>query len=596
MGGSSKIRRALGAVKDHTSIGLARVSTSGGRAITELDIAIVKATRHDEHPAEERHVREILSLTCYSRVHVCQCVTFLARRLSRTRSWTVALKALSLVHRLLCEGDPSFEQEIFFATRRGTRFLNMSDFRDSSRRDASSWDFSAFVRTFALYLDERLEFRMLARRHRPNNARHHAPDDEDAAAAPPATPVRDMRNERIFARTQHLQQLLERLLACRPTGAAKGNRVVTVALYPLVKESVQIYYDLAEIMGILIGRFMEMEVPDCARVHNIFARLSKQLDDLDSFYAWCRSAAITRSSDLPDIDRIPHHKLDLIDRFIRDKSALKKSLKTDPPSPAPLEEEAPVLPVQEEGVKALPPVVEEAQSPTLAADKEVDLLDLSDSGAVSAEEHGDRLALALFNGNPAAAEPAWEAFKNEGDPSDWETALVVSASNNHHKVASVGGGGGFDSLLLDSLYQQPMQPHMANGGPGASFFMSASSIAALPNGGQTMLALPAPPTAGGGGVDPFMASMGVAPPAYVQMSEMERKQRVQNIFQWLINQPAQADSEGIMVFKSCSNFVRMEKTDEGEWIVVNRHKRGRGNGKDAREVGGAVWRAGKRII
>ncbi|KAK1286785.1 Serine/threonine-protein kinase Aurora-1 [Acorus calamus] len=38
----------------------------------------------------------------------------------------------------------------------------------------------------------------------------------------------------------------------------------------------------------------------------------------------------------------------------------------------------------------------------------------------------------------------------------------------------------------------------------------------------------------------------------------------------------------------------MEKTDEGEWIEVNRHKRGRGNGRDAREVGGAVWRAGKR--
>ncbi|KAK1287011.1 putative clathrin assembly protein [Acorus calamus] len=571
MGGSSKLRRALGAVKDHTSIGLAKVSTSGGRAITELDIAIVKATRHDEQPAEERHVREILSLTCYSRVHVCQCVTFLARRLSRTRSWTVALKALSLVHRLLCEGDPSFEQEIFFATRRGTRFLNMSDFRDSSRRDASSWDFSAFVRTLALYLDERLEFRMLARRHRPNNARHHAPDDEDAAAVPPATPVRDMRNERIFARTQHLQQLLERFLACRPTGAAKGNRVVTVALYPLVKESVQIYYDLAEIMGILIDRFMEMEVSECARVHNIFARLSKQLDDLDSFYAWCRSANITRSSDLPDIDRIPHHKLDLIDRFIRDKSALKKSLKTESPSPAPLEEEAPV-PVEEEGVKALPPVVEEVQSPTLAAveeahDKVADLLDLSDSGAVSAEEHGDRLALALFNGNPAA-EPAWEAFKNESDPSDWETALVVSASNNNHKAASIGGGGGFDSLLLDSLYQQPMQPHMANGGPGASFFMSASSVAALPNGGQTMLALPAPPMPGGGGVDPFMASMGVAPPAYVQMSEMERKQRLlveeqlmwqqyqrggmqgQVIYVPMVNQPVQAASEEIMVFKS----------------------------------------------
>ncbi|MQM19442.1 hypothetical protein Taro_052444, partial [Colocasia esculenta] len=68
----------------------------------------------------------------------------------------VALKALILIHRLLIEGDPAYEQEIYFATRRGTRLLNMADFRDTSRSD--SWNFSAFVRTFALYLDEHLEW------------------------------------------------------------------------------------------------------------------------------------------------------------------------------------------------------------------------------------------------------------------------------------------------------------------------------------------------------------------------------------------------------------------------------------------------------
>ncbi|EAY83354.1 hypothetical protein OsI_38571 [Oryza sativa Indica Group] len=34
----------------------------------------------------------------------------------------------------------------------------MSDFCDRSRTDA--WDFSAFVRTYAAYLDDRLEYRM----------------------------------------------------------------------------------------------------------------------------------------------------------------------------------------------------------------------------------------------------------------------------------------------------------------------------------------------------------------------------------------------------------------------------------------------------
>lgn len=211
--GPSKIRRALGAVKDHTSIGLAKVGSSA--SLADLDVAIVKATRHDEYPAEERHVREILSLTCYSRAYISACINTLSKRLNKTRNWTVALKTLMLVQRLLSEGDPAYEQEIFFATRRGTRLLNMSDFRDSSQ--SSSWDYSSFIRTFALYLDERLEFRMQNRRGK-RGVYGFDEDEEVEAAGPKATPVREMRAEHIFSRMQHLQQLLERFLACRPTG------------------------------------------------------------------------------------------------------------------------------------------------------------------------------------------------------------------------------------------------------------------------------------------------------------------------------------------------------------------------------------------
>ena len=248
----SKIRRALGAVKDKTSIGLAKVGSS--TSLSDLEVAIVKATRHEEYPAEERHVREILSLTCYSRAYISACVNTLSRRLNKTKNWTVALKTLMLIQRLVSEGDPAYEQEIFFSTRRGTRFLNMSDFRDTSQ--SNSWDYSAFVRTYALYLDERLEFRMQSRRGRRSafgldeedeHHHHHQQqqqhinssssnnnednndndnnDEEDHSKAiiVRATPMRDMTSEQIFSRTQHLQQLLERFLACRPTGSFHFN-------------------------------------------------------------------------------------------------------------------------------------------------------------------------------------------------------------------------------------------------------------------------------------------------------------------------------------------------------------------------------------
>lgn len=241
----SKIRRALGAVKDKTSIGLAKVGSSN--SLSDLEVAIVKATRHEEYPAEERHVREILSLTCYSRAYISACVNTLSRRLNKTKNWTVALKTLMLIQRLVSEGDPAYEQEIFFSTRRGTRFLNMSDFRDTSQ--SNSWDYSAFVRTYALYLDERLEFRMQSRRGRGsafgfddeeeqqqnnnNNIDNDNKDEEDNSKAivVRATPIRDLTSEQIFSRTQHLQQLLERFLACRPTGSFHFNFIFLLVFF-----------------------------------------------------------------------------------------------------------------------------------------------------------------------------------------------------------------------------------------------------------------------------------------------------------------------------------------------------------------------------
>lgn len=238
------LRRAIGAVKDQTSIGLAKVGNS--TSLADLHVAIVKATKHDEYPAEEKHVREILSLTCYSRAFICACVNILSRRLSRTSSWTVALKTLILIQRLLSEGDPAYEQEIFFATRRGTRFLNMSDFRDNSK--SNSFEFSAFVRTYALYLDERLEYRMQSKRGRRSrfasdeeedetmekesvNGRHSRERNNEREMVK-ATPVSELKTSNLFSKMQHLQLVLERFIACRPTGLLPLLQLLTFLIPP----------------------------------------------------------------------------------------------------------------------------------------------------------------------------------------------------------------------------------------------------------------------------------------------------------------------------------------------------------------------------
>ncbi|XP_022763770.1 putative clathrin assembly protein At1g03050 [Durio zibethinus] len=537
----SKIKRALGHVKDQTSISLAKVG--GSTSLSDLDVAIVKATRHEEYPPEERHIREILSLTSYSRAYISACVDTLSRRLNKTKNWTVALKTLMLIHRLLSEGDPAYEQEIFFSTRRGTRILNMSDFRDTSR--SNSWDFSAFVRTYALYLDERLEYKMQDRRGKWSTYGYNEEEeDNDKAIVIRSTAVREMKTDHIFSRLQHLQQLLERFLACRPTGSARCNRVVTVALYPVVKESFQIYYDITEILGILIDRFMELDISDSIKIYDIFCREAKQFDELDDFYSWCRSVGIARSSEYPEIEKITQNKLNLIDEFIREKSALEQGagIQDEPKDESDQEFKEPEASEEDmNAIKALPssedffeaPVEEEPEkekeednSKSIVVQQEGDLLNLGED-AMSSQDHADKLALALFDGGAPAGPPpglGWEAFKDEAD---WESALVQSASNLTKQRATLGGG--FDILLLDGMYQYG-QTKAAMASSGYAATGSASSVTFGSAGRPAALALPAPPSSDGkstgtNGGDPFAASLVVAPPSYVQMSDMEKKHK-----------------------------------------------------------------------
>ncbi|KAF3784166.1 putative clathrin assembly protein, partial [Nymphaea thermarum] len=568
----STIRQALGAVKDQTSIGLAKVSSN---ISPDLDVAIIKATSHDDDPADEKYIREIISFTAYSRAYVNACVSTISKRLGKTRDWIVALKGLMLVHRLLVDGEPSFQQEFLHATRRGTRLLNMSDFRDEAH--SHSWDHSAFVRTYALYLDQRLEWLLFENKR--SNARQnsrerskrsdyygedydngHSYNDsgdrrERAEERSATTPLREVKMERIFARMHYMQQVLDRFLACRPTGAAKNSRMVLIALYPVVRESFQLYADICEILAILLDRFFDMEYQDCVKAFEAYNSAAKQIDELGAFYNWCKDIGVARSSEYPHVQRITDKLLETLEEFMRDRSHRPKSperpreeerapAQTPPP---PQEEE----PIEEDmnSIKALPAPADFQPQPEEPPKKQEtgDLLNLAED-APSADDQGNRLALALFSG-PAANNGTWEAFPSnsgqevtsawqtplaEAGKADWELALVESASNLSKQKATLAGG--FDPLLLDGMYdqgasRQVMSAYVSTGG-------SASSVA-LPNPDKLktgLLALPAPtgtPVAEGLR-DPFAASLTVPPPSYVQMVDIEKKQQllVQEQMMW----------------------------------------------------------------
>lgn len=607
----SKLRKALGAVKDQTSISIAKVASNNA---PDLDVAIVKATSHDEIPIDEKYVYEILHLTSFSRGYVSACVHSLSKRIGKTHNWIVAMKALMLIHRLFQDGDPSFEREVLQGMRRGARLLNLSDFRDDSHSNA--WDYSAFVRTYALYLDERLDCSILGkcqfgdRSNKGQRSKAHSDyessshsgyeysdgryggsngyrsssnnyessyggsqsngyrsahgdydgpqkQDEEKVGNGRPTVVRDMKPGMVLDMIPHWQRLLERFLASRPTGAAKNNRLVQIALYSIVKESFQLYKDITDGLAILMDGFFDMEYQDCVSSFETYTKAAKQIDELASFYNLCKNIGVCRTSEYPDVQKISEKLLETLEEFLKGRSSSRDNRPKSPePRPARPESPGPKAdePVEDmNSIKALPApgddIKEEFEKPILPKqeEKKEDLINMSQV-PISSEEQGNKFALALFTGSSAASTVSnnWETFSTSEGPESsgtisawqtplaengkagWELALVESASNLSKQSNTMSGG--FDSLLLDGLYDQAAtrQQYNAHAQSGSS-----SSVVLPSQQAASFLALPAPPAHEGGapvavpvGGDPFAASLAVPPPSYVQMAELAKKQQL----------------------------------------------------------------------
>ncbi|KAK6945147.1 AP180 N-terminal homology (ANTH) domain [Dillenia turbinata] len=496
-GGTNKsFRKALGAIKDSTTVGLAKVNSD----YKELDIAIVKATNHVERPAKEKHIRAIFSgiSATRPRADVAYCIHALARRLAKTHNWAVALKTLIVIHRALREVDPTFHEELISYGRSRSHMLNLSHFKDDSSPNA--WEYSAWVRTYALYLEERLEcFRVLK---------------YDVETDRPRT--KDLDTVELLEQLPALQQLLFRLVNCQPQGAAVHNFVIQLALSMVASESIKIYnaisdgtvnlVDKVDLCSWLIRQenwlledclFFEMQRHDAVKALDIYRKAGQQAERLSEFYEVCKNLDIGRGEKFIKIEQPPASFLQTMEEYVTvDKAAPKVVLAIEYKKAPEVQEELPPSPPPPEPVKEEVPVTKPP---------EPDLLGLNDqSPDASVLDEKNALALAIVPvDQPTAAAP-----NLENGTTGWELALVTAPSPNESARSASKLAGGLDRLTLDSLYDDALRRSSQN--------VSYNPWEANPMTGPTMQQ---------NIHDPFYASNGVAAPYSVQMVAMANQQQ-----------------------------------------------------------------------
>ncbi|KAL2904558.1 hypothetical protein RDABS01_003268 [Bienertia sinuspersici] len=456
-------RKAYGAIKDHTKVGLAQINSD----YKDLDVAIVKATNHVECPPKERHLRKILLATSAirPRADVAYSLHALARRLAKTRNWTVALKTLIVVHRLLREGDPTFREELFNFSQRG-RVLQLSNFKDDSSPIA--WDCSGWVRTYALFLEERLEcFRVLKYDIEAERLPRPAEGQEKGYSR-----TRDLDSEELLEQLPALQQLLYRLIGCRPEGAALGNYVIQYALALVLKESFKIYCAVNDGIINLVDKFFEMPRHEAIKALEIYKRAGQQAISLSEFYEVCKGLELARNFQFPVLREPPQSFLSTMEEYIREAPKMvtlpaqqlefpeRLLLEYKPEEHSPDEDdksavEEPQPVASDDLVASAEADVVPAPPPPARNSDSGDLLGLNDpTPGASVIEDSNALALAIVPSDDVSTSNSGTATAKEFDPTGWELALVSTPSTNISSHTERQLAGGLDSLTLNSLYDE----------------------------------------------------------------------------------------------------------------------------------------------
>ncbi|XP_024402711.1 putative clathrin assembly protein At2g01600 isoform X2 [Physcomitrium patens] len=422
---------------------------------------------------------------------------------------------MMVIHRTLREGDPTFREELINYGRNRGHILNLSNFKDDSSPHA--WDYSAWVRTYALFLEERLEcFRVLKY-------------DVESERPTGHSRTRELDTVELLEHLPALQQLLFRLMGCQPEGAAISNYVIQAALGLVLKESFKLYRAINDGIINLVDKFFEMQRHDAVKALEIYKRAGQQAERLSDFYEVCKGLDLARSFQFPTLEQPPQSFLTTMEDYVKEapRAGATLMLKNEPEygersPPRALEEPAPPSYKEEdyeEEPKASVPVPEKEPEPApepAVVEPMGNLLDLdSDLPNASALEEANALALAIIPDGQSANGNAGPTF-DVNDPAGWELALVTNptdsatAATKHNNLA-----GGFDKLTLDSLYDDALHKRGANGAVPNSYNMGMNGSGPNPFQGPGM-----PPQH----MDPFMASGQYAPTTNVQMQMMQQQQ------------------------------------------------------------------------
>ncbi|XP_007045499.2 PREDICTED: putative clathrin assembly protein At2g25430 [Theobroma cacao] len=299
-----RVRQVVTALREHGSVSYAKIATIGG--FCNVELIIVKATTPDDLPLPDRYVHELLKIFSIS-PSSCRAFSIgFSRRFGKTRSWRVALKCLLLLHRLLrsLPEDSPFRSELLWNRSNGFISLYPCRFQDASSSTPECY--TAFIRSYAHLLDE-----ALGRFSFDGNLI----DNEDLEKTE-SLPEKMKEIARMLEILPQLQSLIDRVMDCRPTGAAAKSFLIQSAMKYIIRDSFICYTIFRRDVVLVLDNLFQMPYRSCIAAFGIYKKAALQANQLWEFYDWCRLMGFCGRYEYPFVDRIPQIQIQALETFI----------------------------------------------------------------------------------------------------------------------------------------------------------------------------------------------------------------------------------------------------------------------------------------
>eukprot|EP00210_Caulerpa_lentillifera_P000438 g424.t1 len=292
-------------VSDKLAAGAARVN---GGEFQDIEVAVVKATNHDVVPPKEKHVRtlrEVIS-TAQNRKKVVYIIHALYERLVLpNETWLIILKTLMVFHKLMkSDGEGTFKQEMvkYKEKRKLTTLLSLGNFTDQTSKE--KWDYSAFVRVYSQYLEEKLlVFEQIAF--------DIERDSGDGIRFKSAT------SNELLTELPRIQKLLQRVLACVPEGSAAQSEVVMECMKWTITECFRLFRIISEGVISLAENFFDMDRIDARKGLEMYREAVHSTSQMQSFFSAMQGLSVGQQIQFPQLQSPPEDFIEQMEEYVK---------------------------------------------------------------------------------------------------------------------------------------------------------------------------------------------------------------------------------------------------------------------------------------